>query len=70
MTKDAAYWIEKLALEAHPEGGYYQQTYKADLILAKEKFAAGVYRRAGGLDRDLFSIRGREFFRVSPLALR
>ena len=36
MTKDAAYWIEKLALEAHPEGGYYQQTYKADLILAKE----------------------------------
>ncbi len=36
MTKDAKYWIEKLGLEAHPEGGYYRQTYKADLILAKE----------------------------------
>lgn len=36
MTKDAAYWIQKLALEAHPEGGYYRQTYRADLVLAKE----------------------------------
>ncbi len=36
MIKDARYWIEKLGLEAHPEGGYYRQTYKADLILAKE----------------------------------
>lgn len=36
MTKDARYWIEKLDLEAHPEGGYYRQTYRADLILAKE----------------------------------
>jgi predicted cupin superfamily sugar epimerase len=36
MTKDAAYWIEKLKLEAHPEGGYYRQTYRADLVLAKD----------------------------------
>ncbi len=33
MTKDSAYWIRKLALEPHPEGGYYRQTYRADLIL-------------------------------------
>jgi predicted cupin superfamily sugar epimerase len=36
MKKDAAYWIEKLCLERHPEGGYYRQSYKAALILAKE----------------------------------
>jgi predicted cupin superfamily sugar epimerase len=36
MIKDAGYWIEKLRLAAHPEGGYYRQTYKANLILAKE----------------------------------
>jgi uncharacterized protein len=35
MTKDAEYWIQKLALEAHPEGGYYRQTYRADLVLAQ-----------------------------------
>jgi predicted cupin superfamily sugar epimerase len=32
MGKDAAYWIEKLGLERHPEGGYYRQTYRADLL--------------------------------------
>jgi predicted cupin superfamily sugar epimerase len=33
MTKDSAYWIHKLNLEPHPEGGYYRQTYRADLVL-------------------------------------
>ena len=33
MTKDSAYWIRKLRLEPHPEGGYYRQTYRADLVL-------------------------------------
>jgi predicted cupin superfamily sugar epimerase len=40
MTKGAAYWIGKLGLEAHPEGGYYRQTYKSGLILAKESLPA------------------------------
>jgi len=36
MTKDAAYWVAKLDLIPHPEGGYYRQTYRAELSLAKE----------------------------------
>jgi uncharacterized protein len=36
VTQDAAYWIEKLALEPHPEGGHYRQTYRSDLILPSE----------------------------------
>lgn len=40
MIKHAGYWIEKLGLERHPEGGYYRQTYKSDLILAKESLPA------------------------------
>jgi uncharacterized protein len=40
MVKDAAYWIEKFGLEAHPEGGYYRQTYKSDLVLARETLPA------------------------------
>jgi predicted cupin superfamily sugar epimerase len=35
MTKDARYWIATLSLEPHPEGGFYRQTYKADLVLAQ-----------------------------------
>src|SRR6204780_3241216 len=39
--KDAGYWIEKLQLEAHPEGRYFRQTYKADVMVAKEVLPAG-----------------------------
>lgn len=27
---DAAYWIERLGLEPHPEGGYFRETYRAE----------------------------------------
>jgi predicted cupin superfamily sugar epimerase len=36
MNRNGAYWIRKLELEPHPEGGYYRQTYKADLALPKQ----------------------------------
>ncbi len=36
LEKTAAYWIDKLKLEPHPEGGYYRQTYRAEVILAKD----------------------------------
>lgn len=36
MEKDAAYWIEKLKLEPHPEGGYYRQTYIAEVIIPQD----------------------------------
>lgn len=36
MKKDAQYWIGKLDLEPHPEGGYFRQTYRANLVLSKE----------------------------------
>jgi predicted cupin superfamily sugar epimerase len=27
------YWIEHLALQPHPEGGYYRESYRSDLLL-------------------------------------
>jgi len=35
-NKDAAYWIRKLDLKPHPEGGYYRQTYRAALVLPQD----------------------------------
>lgn len=37
MLKDAAYWIARLKLARHPEGGYYRETYRSG-----ETVAAGV----------------------------
>ena len=28
-VRDAAYWIDRLALAPHPEGGYFRETYRA-----------------------------------------
>ena len=36
MINSAQYWIDKLGLIAHPEGGYYRETYRAGLCIPKE----------------------------------
>ncbi len=36
MEHDAGHWIQTLGLAAHPEGGYFRETYRSD-----EMFAAG-----------------------------
>ena len=51
--------IKKLNLSEHPEGGYYRQTYKSDLIVQPQK---GSYARSSAthiyyfLSRGMFSI--------------
>jgi predicted cupin superfamily sugar epimerase len=34
--QSAAYWIEKLHLHPHPEGGYFREFYKSELLLKKD----------------------------------
>ena len=36
MINSAQYWIDKLDLIAHPEGGYYRETYRSELSIARE----------------------------------
>ncbi len=33
MSRDAVYWIKKLDLAPHPEGGYFRETYRSGLSL-------------------------------------
>jgi uncharacterized protein len=41
MTSQAQYWIDKLNLLPHPEGGYYRETYRAELSIAQEALPDG-----------------------------
>ena len=34
--KDAAFWIKKLDLKIHPEGGYFKETYRSDEIISEK----------------------------------
>ncbi|ABK18447.1 protein of unknown function DUF985 [Syntrophobacter fumaroxidans MPOB] len=43
-VKDAAYWIKKLGLSVHPEGGYFVQTFKSAEMIQ----GAGLPDRYGG----------------------
>ncbi len=36
MKKNAQYWVNKLGLEKHPEGGWFKEIYKADEIIKQE----------------------------------
>src|ERR1700674_3904364 len=61
MTKDAAYWITKLELKAHPEGGYYRQTYRADLVLARQSLPPE-FRGARSVSTAIyFLLEGQDF---------
>jgi uncharacterized protein len=61
LEKDARYWIEKLQLKAHPEGGYFRQTYKADLVLAKASLPAGFTGDRAASTTIYFLLEGENF---------
>ncbi len=43
MIRSARYWIRKLGLKPHPEGGYYRETYRSD-----ERIVSGLPGRFHG----------------------
>jgi predicted cupin superfamily sugar epimerase len=63
LISDAAFWIEKLGLEPHPEGGFYRQVYRAgefveaealpDRFGGRRAFSTSIYflLRAGDVSR-------------------
>lgn len=59
--RTAAYWIKRLRLRPHPEGGYYRETYRSREIIAK----ADLPRRYGGqrafATAIYFLLRGNQF---------
>lgn len=40
MIQNSKYWIEKLGLTKHPEGGYFKETYRSNEILSVKSLPA------------------------------
>ena len=59
--QDAKYWIEKLGLEAHPEGGYFRQTYRAEMMIAREALPAGFTGARAASTAIYFLLEGENF---------
>lgn len=62
--QDAAYWIQHLELEPHPEGGFYKQVYRAQESISQNalpsrfsgnrSFATSIYFLLSGNDVSKF----------------
>lgn len=37
MNKGAKYWVDKLLLQEHPEGGYFRETYRSEMQFETER---------------------------------
>jgi uncharacterized protein len=61
LDKTARYWIERLQLEAHPEGGYFRQTYRSDLVIAREALPAGFTGARSASTAIYFLLEGKNF---------
>lgn len=45
MLQDAQYWIDRLNMQAHPEGGYYAETYRSEgkVETLDRSYSTGIY---------------------------
>ena len=59
--QDAPYWIEKLHLEPHPEGGYFRQTYKSELVIAGGALAPEFAGPRAASTAIYFLLEGKNF---------
>ncbi len=60
-NENAGYWIEKLQLEPHPEGGYFRQTYRSEVVIARESLPAGFSGARAISTAIYFLLEGKNF---------
>jgi len=66
--RDAAYWISRLKLRAHPEGGWYRQTYRADLMIAQSALPSQFKGARAASTAIYFLLDGKNFSAFHRLA--
>lgn len=61
MIRDGSYWVEKLHLEPHPEGGFFRQTYRSDLAIAPKALPPGFTGARAASTAIYFLLEGENF---------
>jgi hypothetical protein len=60
-AQTARYWIDKLLLAPHPEGGYYRQTYRSETMIPHEALPSGFGGARAASTAIYFLIEGENF---------
>jgi predicted cupin superfamily sugar epimerase len=68
MKLSADYWINKLQLNAHIEGGAYIQTYASDLLISKSLLPAGFHGSRPASTAIYFLLAGDQFSAMHRIA--
>jgi uncharacterized protein len=58
---DAGYWVKRLRLEPHPEGGYFRQTYRSELRIKREALPPGFGGDRAASTAIYFLLEGKNF---------
>ncbi|MCS6822332.1 MAG: cupin domain-containing protein [Microscillaceae bacterium] len=61
MKKDADYWIEKLQLTAHPEGGYFKEIYRSVGKVGEACLPQGLYGERNYATSIYFLLESHQF---------
>ncbi len=61
MGRSAQYWIEKLKLAKHPEGGYFREVYQANEIISKKSLPERYSSFRPFSTSIFFLLKGNEF---------
>jgi predicted cupin superfamily sugar epimerase len=59
--KDMTYWVKRLRLAPHPEGGYFRQTYRSEVTIAGEGLPAGFGGSRAASTAIYFLLEGKNF---------
>jgi predicted cupin superfamily sugar epimerase len=59
--QDIHYWIDRLQLKPHPEGGFYRETYRAPLQIGKSALPDGFHGPRHASTAIYFLIDGANF---------
>jgi uncharacterized protein len=59
--QSVSYWVDKLQLKPHPEGGFYRETYQAPLQIAKSALPAAFRGDRSASTAIYFLIDGENF---------
>jgi predicted cupin superfamily sugar epimerase len=68
LDKNAKYWIDRLGLSPHPEGGHYVVTYKSDLTIVRGALPSTFQGDRSASTAIYFLLDGEDFSAFHRLA--
>ncbi len=61
MDKNAQYWIDRLSLSPHPEGGYYRVTYQSTLTIVQNALPSTFHGNRSASTAIYFLLAQKDF---------